>query len=161
MATTRQTWLGRLAIGAAVLVVVAVAGGALWYAHSRGWLAPVYARLHGGADRDHGGMGMNMPGMDMGSMPMGAPAEPSGVPDHAEVTLPYEVQQRIGVTVGEVEKGPPVMTVRTVGIVQPNEKKIARVHLKAEGWVEKCSWTTRASTSMRASRCCTSTARSS
>jgi Cu(I)/Ag(I) efflux system membrane fusion protein len=53
------------------------------------------------------------------------------------VTLPYEVQQRIGVTVGEVEKGPLVMTVRTVGIVQPNEKKIARVHLKTEGWVEK------------------------
>jgi Cu(I)/Ag(I) efflux system membrane fusion protein len=29
------------------------------------------------------------------------------------------------------------MSVRTVGIVRPNETKVARVHLKTEGWVEK------------------------
>ncbi len=29
------------------------------------------------------------------------------------------------------------MTIRAVGIVRPNETKVAHIHLKTEGWVEK------------------------
>jgi Cu(I)/Ag(I) efflux system membrane fusion protein len=130
-------WARRAGILLLVILLGLAAGGALWYAHTRGWLEPVYARLHLGAGADQGGMGMNMPGMDMGGTPTGPPAALSGVPGHAEVTIPYEIQQRIGVTVGMAEQGRLEMTVRTVGIVQPNEKKIARIHLKTEGWVEK------------------------
>src|SRR5207249_9112452 len=36
-----------------------------------------------------------------------------------------------------VEKGPLKMSLRTVGIVRPDETKVARVHLKTEGWAEK------------------------
>ena len=43
----------------------------------------------------------------------------------------------IGVTVGNVEEGALRMTVRTVGIVQTNETKLAHVHLRTEGWVEQ------------------------
>jgi Cu(I)/Ag(I) efflux system membrane fusion protein len=47
------------------------------------------------------------------------------------------VQQRIGVTLGTVRRTPLTMTIRTVGIVRPNETKLAHIHLKTEGWVEK------------------------
>src|SRR5438445_1688553 len=91
----------------------------------------------GSGQSDQGGMDMSMPGMDMGSMKMGEPAKPSQVPGHAEVTIPGEVQQQIGVTVGKVEEAPLRMSVRTVGIVQPNETKIAKVHLRTEGWIHQ------------------------
>jgi Cu(I)/Ag(I) efflux system membrane fusion protein len=46
------------------------------------------------------------------------------------------VQQRIGVTVGKVEQATLSMTIRAVGIVQPNESKVAHIHVKTEGWVD-------------------------
>ena len=60
---------------------------------------------------------------------------PSTVPGHATVMIPGELQQRIGVRLGRVEKGPLKMSVRAVGIVQPDETRIARVNIKTEGWV--------------------------
>lgn len=122
------------------LVGFAVLATGLWYAHARGRLDPAYAWVRrylpgrSGDSGGHGGMGMGMPGMEMG--PMG---EPSGVPGQAEVTLPGEVRQRIGVTVGRVEKAPLRMTVRTVGIVRPDETKVAHIHLRTEGWVHELS----------------------
>lgn len=121
-----------------VLAVIAAAGIGLWYAHVHGWLDPAYAWLHRLGHQDnasppgHGGMGMNMPGMEMGGS-----GKSSKVPGHADVTLPGEVQQRIGVTVGTVEEAPLRMSIRTVGIVQTDETKVAHVHLRTEGWVEK------------------------
>jgi Cu(I)/Ag(I) efflux system membrane fusion protein len=55
------------------------------------------------------------------------------------VTIPDEIQQRIGVTIGAVEKAPLKMSIRAVGIVQADETKINHVHLKTEGWVTKLS----------------------
>jgi len=117
--------------------LTALIGGGVWLAHARGWLDPAYAWVHHLTHRDKGGMDMNMPGMDMGSMPMGQGGKASQVPDHAEATIPGEVQQRIGVTVGKVEEAPLRMSVRTVGIVQPDETKVAHVHLRTEGWIHK------------------------
>jgi Cu(I)/Ag(I) efflux system membrane fusion protein len=137
----RPRWVGWLAVPLALLAL----GALLWYAHARQWLAPAYAWVHhlvarGDAGQSgQGGMnmpGMNMPGMDMGSRDMSSD-ESSPVPGHAAVTLPAEVQQRIGVTVGRVERAPLRMSVRTVGIVQPAEPQEARVHVKTEGWVQK------------------------
>jgi Cu(I)/Ag(I) efflux system membrane fusion protein len=138
MGKTRLKWLGWLA----ALAVVAAAAGGLWYAHAQGWLDPAYHWAQHLFAKDTGksepgGMDMNMPGMDMGSMSAGQAGKPSGVPGHAEVTIPGEIQQRIGVTVGRAEEGPLSMTVRTVGIVQPNETRLAYVNLRTEGWVEK------------------------
>lgn len=64
-------------------------------------------------------------------------ATPSSVPGHATVMIPGELQQRIGVRLGQVVKGPLEMSVRAVGIVQPDETRIARVNIKTEGWVDK------------------------
>src|ERR1035441_1724635 len=81
-----------------------------------------------------------MPGMDMSktSKPASpsttASAPPSG---YADIDVNQEVQQRIGVTVGRVEQTPLTMSIRAVGIVRPDETRVAHVHLKTEGWVEK------------------------
>jgi Cu(I)/Ag(I) efflux system membrane fusion protein len=88
-----------------------------------------------GGAQDHSGH--QMPGMSM--PPAGAPPS-SGhpvPPGYAEVQIAPEVQQRIGVTTGRVEKTQLMMNIRTVGIVRPNETKVAHIHLKTEGWVEK------------------------
>jgi membrane fusion protein, copper/silver efflux system len=89
--------------------------------------------VHG---QERGAAEITMPGMDMTKSDDAARAE-STPPGYAEVSVPQEVQQRIGVTLGSVEQTPLTMTIRTVGIVRPNETKIAHIHLKTEGWVEK------------------------
>ena len=80
-----------------------------------------------------------MPGMDM-PKPSNAPVASSAaatLPGYAEVHVGHDIQQRIGVTVGKIEQTPLTMTIRAVGIVRPDETRIAHVHLKTEGWVEK------------------------
>ena len=66
--------------------------------------------------------------------PMGTP---SNVPGHATVMIPGELQQRIGVRIGRVERGPLKMSVNALGIVQPDETRVARINIKTEGWVDK------------------------
>jgi Cu(I)/Ag(I) efflux system membrane fusion protein len=131
--TGRSKWFGWLL----ALVVTAAAAGGLWFGYSQGWLTAAYHRLMGGhadhAEADR--MGMSMPGM--GSSPKGASEAKSSIPGLAEVMISPDLQQRIGVTVGQVEKAPLRMSVRTVGIVRPNETKVARIHLRTEGWIKK------------------------
>jgi Cu(I)/Ag(I) efflux system membrane fusion protein len=134
-ASSRKTvgWLVALSVLVALVA-------AIWYAQARGWLDAPYAWVrrqftgHAESGNEHAGMGMSMPGMDMGSV---ASDESSGVPGHAPVALPGEVRQRIGVTTGRVEKAPLRMAVRVVGIVRPDETKVAHVHLRTEGWVHE------------------------
>ena len=125
----RRKWLAGLVVLAAVLAL----GGGIWYANTRGWLGAAYrwaGQLGGKKDANSSGQGgMDMAGMDMGT--------PSGVPDHAVIEVPQGISQRIGVTVGRVERAPLKMSVRTIGIVRPNETKVARIHLKTEGWADK------------------------
>ncbi len=79
-----------------------------------------------------------MPGMQMPT-PAQTPAAgtPAVPPGYAEVTVAPDVQQRIGVALGTVERTPLTMNIRTIGIIRPNETKIAHIHLKTEGWVDK------------------------
>lgn len=133
MTTTQSHWL-RWSFASAIVLAL---GAGLWYAQHRGWLAHALAWVHsssGQARTKSGDMGMNMTGMDMGGMG-GQPAESSGVPGLAAVQIAPELQQRLGVTTGEVRKEHLRMSVRTVGIVRPNEKRLARVHIRTEGWI--------------------------
>ncbi len=87
-----------------------------------------------------GGMPDDMPGMEMpkkvnAATPPGTSAAPP--PGHVPIQVDDEVQRRIGVSFGKVERMPLIMTVRAVGIVRPDETRLAQVHLKTEGWVEK------------------------
>ena len=77
-----------------------------------------------------------MPGMDMPESTNAPTADAAGPAGYAAINLTPEVQQRIGVTLGSVEQMPLSMTIRTVGIVRPDETKVAHVHLKTEGWVD-------------------------
>ncbi|MBY0513253.1 MAG: efflux RND transporter periplasmic adaptor subunit [Gemmataceae bacterium] len=120
------------------IVVVTAVGIGLWYARDRGWLTPTSNRFRGLTSKSdeaagQGGMAMDMPGMDMGNMSDSG----TSVPGYGPVVVSAEVRQRIGVMVGVVEKAPLRMSVRTVGIVRPDETKVARIHLKTEGWAEK------------------------
>jgi Cu(I)/Ag(I) efflux system membrane fusion protein len=135
MGTRKSKWLKWLASLAAILFL----GGGLWYSWRQGWLTPVYQQLAGGlgGKAEHGSMGMNMPGMEMGQPQGGMSEAKSAVPGHAVVMVTPELQQRIGVTVGQVEKAPLRMSVRTIGIVRPDETKLARVHIRTEGWIKK------------------------
>jgi len=85
-------------------------------------------------------MPADMPGMDMSttSRPASPLPVPSALPSgYASINVSQDVQQRIGVTVGKVQQTPLTMTIRAVGIVRPDETRVAHVHLKTEGWVEK------------------------
>lgn len=80
---------------------------------------------------------MAMPEMEK-SKPAGNSVTPSlSPPGFAEVNIVQEVQQRIGVTLGKATQTPLTMVIRSVGIVRPDETKLAHIHLKTEGWVEK------------------------
>lgn len=54
-----------------------------------------------------------------------------------EVEIPPEKQQLIGVRTIEVSKKPLMETIRTVGIIEYDERKLATVNTKFEGWIEK------------------------
>ena len=100
-----------------------------------------------------------MPGMEMGGMEeVGAALRVKG---YAEVEVAADVQQRIGVTVGEVERAPLHMSVRTVGIVRPDETKTFHIHVRTEGWVEKLFVNYTGQKVGKGSRSSRSTARSS
>lgn len=53
------------------------------------------------------------------------------------VMLSAEKQQLIGVRTAEVRRERLTRTIRTVGRVEADETKIARIHVKIAGWVEK------------------------
>ncbi len=141
MAHARRRWLWRV-------IVVALVGGlvaAAWYAGTQGWLVPVrapssQAQTTGSQNQpsasSHAGHGAGGPPAASPATPeqMGTP---SSVPGHATVMIPGELQQRIGVRTGRVERGPLLMSVNALGIVQPNETQVARVNIKTEGWVDK------------------------
>jgi Cu(I)/Ag(I) efflux system membrane fusion protein len=78
-----------------------------------------------------------MPGMAMPAPVQNPPAITLVPPGYAEITVTAAVQQRIGVELGTVQRTPLTMNIRTVGIIRPNETKIAHVHLKTEGWVDQ------------------------
>ncbi|MBL6752088.1 MAG: efflux RND transporter periplasmic adaptor subunit [Nevskia sp.] len=79
----------------------------------------------------------SMPGLQMPQAGQTAAPGTQMPPGYAEVGIAQEVQQRIGVRLGRVEQAELKMTVRTVGIVQPDETRVAHVHVKTEGWVDK------------------------
>ena len=55
------------------------------------------------------------------------------------VMLNPATQQLIGVRYTHVRRADMTRTVRTVGIVQMDDEKISRVHVKVSGWIEKVS----------------------
>jgi Cu(I)/Ag(I) efflux system membrane fusion protein len=73
----------------------------------------------------------------MSSSASKAGVSPAMPPGYAAVTVAPEVQQRIGVTLGSVERTVLDMSIRAVGIIQADETRVAHIHVKTEGWVDR------------------------
>jgi Cu(I)/Ag(I) efflux system membrane fusion protein len=124
-----------LAVGTAVLV-----------AHVTGRLTPVYHALglhsmHPTTEERPEGAGQSMPGhAGHGGMSMPRAAgtgEPSGVPGYAIVSVSPERQQLIGVRKGPVVRDKLLMSIRAVGIIEPDQTRLARIQTRVSGWVTK------------------------
>jgi Cu(I)/Ag(I) efflux system membrane fusion protein len=128
-----------------ILILGAAAGGGLVWAHLTGRLAPLYhtfglhsAHEHAAAPAEGGMPGMGGHAGHGGmSMPQAEGAEPSSVAGHAIVKITPERQQRIGVRTGKVERGDLRMSIQAVGIVEPDQQRLARIHTRVSGWVTK------------------------
>lgn len=92
------------------------------------WYAPMNPNYHS----DH--PGKSPMGMDL--LPKYADEETAKLAPGA-VKLSPERQQLIGVRTAEVERGPLTRTIRTTGHIVPDEEKIAHVHVKVNGWIDK------------------------
>jgi Cu(I)/Ag(I) efflux system membrane fusion protein len=120
-------------IGRGVLLLPAAVGFA-WLMSSPALLPP--------AESGQGEMaGMEMPGMEKKkpapakSIGTESSREPEGVP--GIVTIPPERLQTIGVKYEQVTRRPLEKTIRTVGRVAVNERKLAKVTIKFHGWIEE------------------------
>jgi Cu(I)/Ag(I) efflux system membrane fusion protein len=128
-------------IAAAAVLMLGVGGVMALVAAGQTTSAPAGGQDSHDQHQGHGGMapmpGMEMPGTKTpgtAAMPQSAPATPEGL---SVVAIGPAVQQRIGVTFAKAEQTPLLMRIRTVGIVRPDETKVAHIHLKTEGWVQK------------------------
>lgn len=73
--------------------------------------------------------------------PVKPPAKPAAQPAAQEelptIEIPFEKQQLIGVKTAVVSMRPMQKVIRTVGRVETDEKRVATVNTKYEGWLEK------------------------
>jgi membrane fusion protein, copper/silver efflux system len=60
-----------------------------------------------------------------------------GIEGHATIDVPLARRQLIGVTTGAVEKKDVKLPIRTVGLVEYDEKKLSAVTLKFGAWIEE------------------------
>jgi Cu(I)/Ag(I) efflux system membrane fusion protein len=134
MATSR--FQGRARWETLGAVILTLAAGGAGYAHAQGESARSEAPPTSPTSRADE-VQMSMPGMQMGPAAETRPSAASRPPDHVPITITPRVQQGIGVTIGRAHLAPLEMTIRTVGIVRPNETKVANIYVKTDGWVEK------------------------
>lgn len=130
-----------------LLVCGVVLGAGLATAHFTGLLTPVYHRLgfhsfHSQPENSKAGSAMGSgahSGHDHGGMtiPQGPGGEPSGIPGYSIVPISPDRQQLIGVRTGKVKKDRLLMSIRAVGIIEPDQTRLARLHTRISGWVTK------------------------
>jgi membrane fusion protein, copper/silver efflux system len=76
--------------------------------------------------------------------PSAEPRREKEITDHASrsenmITISPERLQSIGVRFAQAERRPLERTIRTVGRVEVDERRVAHVHIKLEGWIDKLS----------------------
>lgn len=147
-----------LVIGVALLLAgIALGGGsAYWFVQHRENADPrPSAAAPAPAQTSPNSAAMaNMPGMDMsstsGTAKASSTSNPGGqmagmqMPETGSmppgtVMLNSATQQTINVTYATVRRAHLTRTIQTVGVLQMDEEKIAHVHVKVAGWIEKVS----------------------
>ena len=66
-----------------------------------------------------------------------APGAAAPVPGMAEVDVPYERRQSIGVRTAEITRRPLVERLRTAGLVVADERRVRKIQTKISGWVDE------------------------
>lgn len=131
-----------LLAGFLLFAVGTLTGGLIAYRHEiRNRLSPV--RPNGPAASPPPASQNAAPMADMKGMDATKKSEPpdqnSSAPKMAPgtVMLSSDSQQLIGVRYTEVRRERLVRTIRAVGVVQMDDEKISRVHVKTPGWIQK------------------------
>ncbi|WHZ26874.1 MAG: CzcABC family efflux RND transporter, membrane fusion protein [Nitrospira sp.] len=97
------------------------------------WLISPHTILTMAESKQDAPAGMEMPGMEQPRTPA-----PSRLPPEAgTVMIPPERLQTIGVKYGLVTRRPLEKTIRTVGRVAVDERRLAKVTIKFHGWIEE------------------------
>ena len=141
-----------LVIGIALLVAGVLLGGgsAYWFVQRRDAAAAkqraaATAQQAAAKSADMAKMpGMDMSGQSGGGQSSGASSGSSGGQTSGMGNLPAgtvmldpATQQEINVTYTTVRRAHLKRTIQTVGLVQMDDEKIARVHVKVAGWIKK------------------------
>src|SRR5262245_25786546 len=82
-----------------------------------------------GAMTDNGSMG------SMGSMSMPSANQPGNKP--GEFSVPVERQQQIGVTYASAERRPIQLSIRSVGVLEPDQAKIFEYVARVDGYIQE------------------------
>jgi Cu(I)/Ag(I) efflux system membrane fusion protein len=138
----------RLVSGLVLLAVGVGLGAGVATAHFAGSLNPLYHKLgfhslHGGPDRTDGdepmasGAHASHAGHGGMSMPQAGGGEPSKIPGYSIAQISPERQQLIGVRTGKVKKDRLLMSLRAVGIIEPDQARLSRPHTRISGWATK------------------------
>ncbi|MDX1626823.1 MAG: efflux RND transporter periplasmic adaptor subunit [Wenzhouxiangellaceae bacterium] len=93
------------------------------------WVAPMDPNYR----RDE--PGKSPMGMDL--VPVYADEAEAGSDDVPALRISPQVVNNIGVKTTEVVRDTLTRTIRTVGFVAPNAERIAHVHVRSEGWIER------------------------
>ncbi len=121
-------------IGIALFVLLGT-GGALWWTYGPSILP--FAESRPEAMEDMPGMPQAGEGLGGRSEVRETSKEPRRpMPETGIVQIPPERLQTIGVKYEEVARRPLEKVIRTVGRVDVDERRVARVNLKFEGWIE-------------------------
>jgi Cu(I)/Ag(I) efflux system membrane fusion protein len=129
-----------LAVG--LLLGLALGIGAA-YAHFGGLLDPLYENLGwsasaGEARRAAPGDGAPTGHEGHGSLSTQTTGgQPSALPGHSVVTISPDRQQLIGVRTGKVKRDRLRMSIQAVGIIEPDQQLLRRIHTRISGWVTK------------------------
>ncbi|MBI4550660.1 MAG: efflux RND transporter periplasmic adaptor subunit [Candidatus Latescibacteria bacterium] len=79
----------------------------------------------------------DMPGMKGMTPATTQPAQVGNAPDRSVFTVDPARQQLIGVQIDTVQIRTLEKTIRTVGLVEPDERRTAQIYTKVDGWIDK------------------------
>jgi len=139
----------RRLISRLILLAFGIAVGAgLATAHFTGRLTPLYHELglhslHGSSEPPEGGetipSGTHAGHAGHGgmTMPQAGRGEPAKIPGYSIVQISPERQQLIGVRTGRVKRDRLLMSIRAVGIIEPDQTRLARLNTRISGWATK------------------------
>jgi RND family efflux transporter MFP subunit len=123
--TRRLTWVGTAAV---VVISLALGAAGMWVALGRGVTAP----QPGSAPATEGEHATHASTAD-------AQVPAAGAADSKRVYISPDRQQLIGVRTAEVAHQALDTTIRTVGVLAYDETRVAEIHTKIAGWVERVS----------------------